>query len=420
MNIITSRLLAFLFLVLLLPAVRAEEREVARTLTLDQLVATALAENPQLQAMRAKWEAMQERPAQQTAPPNPMLTYSGMDMTERGWWPNTNEKRFMIEQSFPWFGKLKLKGKVAGKEAEAMQREYETMAREVVMMVKETYADLYGVQQARFFVRGEAAVLSNMLNTAETMYATGGRSQQDVLKAQTEVTMLRQKLLTYDEQDVTLQAKLNQLLNRPINSATGLAVTAPADISTGELNQLLALAAGNRAEIKKADADLQRGQYERDLMRKEFWPDYKLGLEYRNFRQGDDMVMFTVGVELPLWRSKYRAGEREAEKMIAASRATRVAAEQQTAFDVRDAHFKLQTARRTLELYRKELIPQAELRFKASDADYRTGKGDFMDLLESERFLLDARVMTAMAEATVGMQLARLERAVGINLEEKK
>jgi hypothetical protein len=38
---------------------------------------------------------------------------------------------------------------------------------------------------------------------------------------------------------------------------------------------------------------------------------------------------------------------------------------------------------------------------------------DFMDLLESERFLLGAKMMAAMAEGAVGMQAARLERAAG-------
>jgi hypothetical protein len=41
---------------------------------------------------------------------------------------------------------------------------------------------------------------------------------------------------------------------------------------------------------------------------------------------------------------------------------------------------------------------------------------DFMDLLESERFLLGAKMMAAMAEGTVGMQAARLDRAVGATL----
>ena len=129
------------------------------------------------------------------------------------------------------------------------------------------------------------------------------------------------------------------------------------------------------------------------------------------------MVMFTVGVELPIWRSKYRAGVREAERMRASSQAAREAAERQSALDVQEASFKLQTARRTLELDRTELIPQAELRFGASEAGYRTGKVDFLDLLESERFLLGAKTMAAMTEGTVGVQAARLERAIGVELK---
>ena len=92
------------------------------------------------------------------------------------------------------------------------------------------------------------------------------------------------------------------------------------------------------------------------------------------------------------------------------------AAERQSALDVQDAAFKLQTARSTLELYRMELIPQAQARFSASEAGYRTGKVDFLDLLESERFLLNAKIMAAMAEGTLGMQSARLERAIGTAL----
>jgi cobalt-zinc-cadmium efflux system outer membrane protein len=150
-------------------------------------------------------------------------------------------------------------------------------------------------------------------------------------------------------------------------------------------------------------------------MAKESVPDYKLGLEYRDVGDSDDMVMFTVSVDLPLWRSKYRSGVREAEKMRDSSEAAREVAERQSDLDVQVAALNLQAARRTLTLYRSELIPQAEARFSASEAGYRTGKVDFMDLLESERFLLGAKTMAAMAEGMVGMQAARLEWASGVD-----
>ncbi len=404
-------------LLLLIPVfVRGEPQEIASSLTLEETVQAALRDNAQLHAMRAKWEAMKERPVQERTLPNPMFAYRSMDATGRYRFPDTEEKRLEVEQQFPWFGKLGLKGRIAEKDAEAMQREYEAMQREVVMMVKESYFDLYAVQQSLTITRAELDVLRRMERVAETMYSTGERTQQDVLKAQAEITMLQQKVLDLQQQETVLKARLNQLLNRRADSPLGLAVSAPTVEAVPELERLFALAEKARPEIQRADAEIQRNQYERDLMKKEFWPDYRLGVEYRTFRTDADMVMFTIGFDLPIWQTKYRAGVREAEKMIEASRAQREAVEKQTSFDVRDAQFKLQTARQTLDLYRNQLIPQAKARFDASEAGYRTGKVDFLDLLESERFLLNARVMAAMAEGNVGMQAARLERAIGTEL----
>ena len=419
------RLWHLLLLVLMPFSVRAELREISSSLTLDQAVSTALRDNAQLHALRAKAEAMSERPAQERSLANPMFKYSAMDPTDRGNLANANEKRFMVEQEFPWFGKRDLKGKVAEQDAVTMRREFEAMQHEVVLMVKENYFDLYAVQQTIRITRAEEDVLKRVEQIAAAMYSTGDRSQQDVIKAQTEITMLQQKLLELAQQEATLKAKLNQLLNRRADVPFGLTVTAPRDELITTAEQLFTQAEKNRAEIKGAQAQIQRNQYEREVMKKESWPDYRLGIEYRAFRQGmdPDMVMFTVGFDLPIWQSKYKAGVREAEKMIEASQAALEAAVRQTSYDVQDAWFKLQTVQRTLELYRKTLIPQAESRFRASDASYRTGKVDFMDLLESERFLLSVRVMTAMAEGNLGMQLARLERAVGAELpklEEKK
>ena len=396
--------------------VAAAEPLAATDLTIAEALDVAVRDNPGLKSLRAKWEAMQERPAQAGALPNPMFTYGGMDMASGGDWPDTSEKRFMVQQQLPSFGKRGLREGIVGKEAEAMQRELEAMTREVVMRVKETYFDLRAIQRALVITGDEGEVLRRMAKIAETMYATGERPQQDVLKALTEVTMLKQKLLELQAREITLKARLNTLLNRRADAPLGAAVTPPESGPAGNREPLFEWAATNRPEVQMAQAQVERYELEKKLMAKEYIPDYQFGLEYRAVGDSDDMVMFTVGVDLPIWRSKYRAGVREAERMAASSRATLETAERESAFDVQDAHFKLMTARRTLDLYRTELIPQAEARFSASEAGYRTGKVDFMDFLESERFLLEVKTMFAMTEGTVGMQAARLERAVGTAL----
>jgi len=67
-----------------------------------------------------------------------------------------------------------------------MQRELESMTREVVMTVKEDYFDLYAFRQCSRS-RGRRGCLQRMARPAEAMYSTGERTQQDVLKAKAEI-----------------------------------------------------------------------------------------------------------------------------------------------------------------------------------------------------------------------------------------
>ncbi len=71
-----------------------------------------------------------------------------------------------------------------------MHHDHETMELEVVASVKEAYFDLYAVQISASITHAEEDVLKEMETIAENRYALlpGGVSQQDVLKARTEIT----------------------------------------------------------------------------------------------------------------------------------------------------------------------------------------------------------------------------------------
>lgn len=385
-------------------------------LTLDAVIDTALKANAQLHSMQARYESMQYRSAQERTLPNPMFQFGVMDMTSGGNWPNTSEKRFMLSQDFPWFGKRGLRGAVAANEADAMKQDYDAMVREVIMEAKESYFNLYSVQRTLVITRAEENLLEEMQKIAETKYSLGEVTMQDALQAQTEISMLKQRQYELEQEEAVAKARLNLLLNHRADSPIGYAVTEPEANFDLAADELFALAEKSRPEIKRAQIDIKSREAERALMKKEYFPDYRLGLEYRSFRWGTDMAMFTIGFDLPIWRGKYSSGVRESEKMLESSQAGLENARQQTSYEVQDAFFKLTTARRTLELYKTALIPQAEARLQASEAGYRTGKVSFLELLESERVLLNARIMSIMAEGNIGMELARLERAVGTDL----
>jgi len=385
-------------------------------LTVEQLVATALRDSPRLAAMRAEWEAMSQMPAQERALPNPMLTYKGSDMA--GNFPGAAEKQYDAEQTIPWPGKLGLKGRMAEKDADRAWFEYQAMRRETVMMVKEGYYDLCAVRKSIAIVQTEQNVLGQMEQVAETKYSTGEVSQQDVTKAQAEIPMLQGRILELMARETTLTARLNTLMNLPASAHLELTMEPPLRSVAGAVEPLITAAQTNRPEIKASEAMVQRGEAQKSLMRREYLPDITVGVEYTQSAGAEDMAMFMVGLDLPLWVTKNSAGVREAERRIDAGYAGVEAAQSEAQFDVQDAWFRLRTAQQTLDLYEKDLVPQADLRFKASEAGYRAGKVDFMDLLESERFLLNARLMQVMAEGEMGMRSARLEWATGAGTDD--
>ncbi len=389
------------------------------SLTLLQVILAARSDNAQLRAVNQKAGAMVERSRQVGSLANPMLTYRGMDAASGGSWPNTDEKRVEIEQSFPWPGKRELTQLMAGKDADVMQFEALTTMLDVEVQSAEAFYGLSAVQQVLGIMRSEEALLHRIEELSTLRYTTGGAGQQDVLKAQTEITMLKQKRIELEAREQTLKTKLNTLMNRPVTTVIDQ-VLSPVlkSISMDEGEQIALQALVRRPELQQAQARIDRAQAERAFMGKEGLPDYKLGLEFRSM-PGDDQAMFMVGIELPIWRSKIATGVRGADRMVQSEQASREAAQRQVLQEVQDALTQIQAAQRSLSLTSKELVPQAELRLSASEAAYRSGgKGDFMDLLESERFLLNARVMKVMAEAELGMQWARLARACGVSVLE--
>jgi len=296
-----------------------------------------------------------------------------------------------------------------------MRVEWLIASQDLALRVKEKAYELMAVRRVLSLLREEEGLLKGMEAVAETQYAAGKRTQADVLMVQTEWTRLKQERLRVQSKENTLQAQLNTLLNRRVTEALSLENSLRLPNFGSDVEPLLRMAETNRPEISEAQTRMERDRLNQRRRSRESAPDYQVGVEYRDVDSGDDMAMFTLGVELPIWRTQERAGIREASTRTEASRASLENVRQQTALDVQNAHFQWMTATRTLDLIRSELIPQAQARFMASEAGYRTGQLDFLDLLASERFLLDARTKAALTEGEVGRQAARLERAMGMN-----
>ena len=392
---------------------------------LEDLILNALAGNPGLQASFDRWEAALQRVPQAQSLPAPRLTFASYlaDVETR---VGPMQGRIGLAQPFPWFGKRAAAASAAEHLASAAGREVEAQRLEVVHRVRDTWYELGWLARAVGITERHKILLLGWEEVARSHFESGRGTFADVIRAQVELGTLENRVQTLRDLQRPTAARLNAALGRlpdaplpapptslpsahPVNGAAlsaGLVETSP---------NLLA----QRHRIEAAEQSLV-------LAEKAFWPDFSIGADYTFIGSadnpavsgsGDDAFAVSLGIELPIWRSSYRAGEREAQAQLAGAHRMLESETLELSSSLELALFELRDAGRRIELFRNTLIPKGEESVASIDAGYRTGDQGFLDLLDAERVLLEFQLQTVRAEADSAQALAKIERLSGVRTE---
>ncbi|MEO6872426.1 MAG: TolC family protein [Chthoniobacterales bacterium] len=391
--------------------------------SLQRLVADVLHSNPALAAARFKWEALRERPQIAGSLPDPLLSYGYFfDNVETR--VGAQNQRVGLSQKIPFPGKLSLAAKRSRQEALQSFWQYQTLARELIMRTKIAYYDLYRVDETRRILREQLDLYRQTFEAARSKYEAGTAQQQDVLKVQLSSAEIEKRLLELVQLRETAQARLNAL--RSVPAKTPIAASQKLDVALPlTLERSTALAVQYRQDLQEANVAIERNETSLALARKDRLPDFTLGVDYIQVNpnifssppdNGHDAVIGSISINVPIWFGKLKAEEREARKNLAASREMQQNVANNVEADVRDAWFQATTARDQVELYRQNLLPQAEQTYESSRAGYEAARSSFLDFLDTERSLLNFRLGLVASETDLAKALAMLERAIGLDL----
>ncbi len=203
---------------------------------LNDLLAEALSNNPEIVAAQKRYEASRQRPSQVSSLPDPMFS-PGYNSTGRPW-PGaglgtevTSNIGVMISQEIPFPGKRKLAGDMAVKEAEAEWQQYEQTKLSIVSRIKQAYYRRAYAFAAVDVLTKNLDLLRKFLKITEARYSVGKAAQQDIFKAQTQISILETKRVQLDREKRARAAEINSLVNRAPGSPLGR----PADLRVFDL-----------------------------------------------------------------------------------------------------------------------------------------------------------------------------------------
>jgi len=195
-------------------------------LTLAWLMQEALQRNPEIRAEMREVDAKRARAPQVGALPDPIVMFG--QNNEGNFVPFTTLGKFDFSevymgftQEFPLFGKRGLREQVASSEADAQWWEYDFARKQVIANLKAVYYDLYYSHKAMETVEKNISLMENFAKIAEALYKVGKGNQADVLRANTEISRLEERLATLDQQKGVNEAQIIALLNYPPETQLG-------------------------------------------------------------------------------------------------------------------------------------------------------------------------------------------------------
>lgn len=418
MNSVSTHSTALLLAALLVQRVEAQTSD---RLTVAEAVGVALAANPEIAAAQRARDAAAERPRQARSLPDPMVSAgynaSGTPLPGAGLGkePVANIG-VMVRQELPYPGKRDLRAAIASRELDAESQQIEAARLSVTARVKQAYYRLAYAYAVADVVTRNRDLLDTLLKVSENRYAVGQAAQQDVIRAQTQLSILAVQLERVQQERATREGELNALMARvpgaPVGRPEDLLLT-PFELS---LDSLVAFANEHAPMLRRDQIMVDRGQLAVASARKDYQPDFAVSGGYYNMGAMPSMYEFRFDVSVPLQRARRAAAVAEQLAMVAQARSTydstRLGLQDRVQQDYQMASASVRLAR----LYRDTVLPQARLALESSMLSYQTGSVDFLSLLANFGTVLEYEMTYFDELASYHSAVSRLEEMTGTAL----
>ena len=405
-----SRRFAYVFALVAMTLGRARAEDAERLpspLRMTDVITLARTHRAEILAAKSRARAAAERPEIVSALEDPMIYPSIDHLPFAVGTPNWSVK---IEQRFPLSGIRGHRESAAEAEARGVAANADRVRLDVELEAASAYLMLREERQMVAILAEQKTLADEVVTAATARYGAGKGAQSEVLRAETEAARLKGEIAAKTAEIDAATAMLNTSIGRPPDaSVPDLADTPSADPPSQDAVVRTALDA--RPELRAGRAEIDRARSEISVMDDMYKPMgmIETGPAYTMFDRYGWMVM--VGISIPIWRGKLRAGVNEAKAMSDMAEQDLVAMKRMVIGDAVAARDRVIAARARWVALRDDVVPRAKAALKPALADYSAGQIPLVSVLETATALWSSQMELVTAERELGLAWARLERA---------
>ncbi|ASM52672.1 hypothetical protein PNIG_a0349 [Pseudoalteromonas nigrifaciens] len=392
------------FLALMLgTAISAHSNE----LSLDEALSYALNHEPWLKASQYQQASEQAQSIAAGSLPDPVLTLGLMGVPTDGF--ALDQEGMMqlsigVSQMFSRGDSLALKQQALAQSAQQHPWLRADRLAQVKTIVIESWLNAYRAQRSIALIEQDKALFSQLIDITESSYASslGKTRQQDIIRAQLELTRLEDKLVMLAQQLESAKKRLSQwlpmsMLTQPV-STKNTAIEPLISFTTLEFEALMSLLMAHPA-IVAIDQTVTAKQTEIALAKQSYKPQFGVNMGYSH--RGDtpmgdsraDLLSVGVSIDLPLFTSNRQ------DQQVNAAIATAEAVKTQKLIalqKLKGMYFKefsqLMQLQKRDTLYQTKLLPQMAEQAQATLNAYTRDDGDFSEVMRARISELNAKI----------------------------
>jgi len=396
------------------PGPTAEVQETSGELTLRQALELAFAKNPDLAAFPLELQSGDARIRQAGLRPNPELTVDFENFLGSG--PlsqfDSLETTLSVSQLVELGGKRAARIRQASSEKEVSIWDYEAKRADVAAEVAKSFVEVL-TSQDRLTLAEELARLAKEVSNAVAARVTAGKiSPVEETKASVARSISGIEL---ERARRTIEAARKKLSStwgssRPIFSKAVGRLDRVAPVPSAE--DLFARISGN-PDIARWAAEIEQRRAVLAQDRAGRIPNVTINAGIRRFREAEETT-FVAGATIPIpifdrnqgkiLDSQYRVSKAEREREAAGNKVLAA---------LSDAYLALATGYMEATTLKAAVLPAAQSAFEATSEGFRQGKFGYLDVLDAQRTLFEARGRYVEALGAYHKAVADTERLIG-------
>lgn len=403
----------------------------AKQYSLSEAVMTAQLNDPWLEGSRYRQQKLESLSVSSGTLPDPTVSLSfanlptdSFDFGQEG----MTQFKVGVSQMFPRGKTLSLQQEKLEKLSEIQPAAREDRKAQVAVAVAHLWLEVYRSQKTIALIERDKSLFEHLVDVAQSSYTTaaGRTRQQDLVRAQLELTRIEDRLTKLRQSRETQLARLSEWLDLPsqhvqiempdVLNHKSENPTVFAQLNSALDDQHLIQALMQHPKIQSIDKKIGAEASQVKLAKQSYKPQWGVNASY-GYRDSDPMGndradLFSVGVrfDVPLFTHQRQ------DKQVQAATSEYEAIKTERALMLRQLRSRFETAeaqyRRLLDrrtLFNSRLLKEMSEQAEASLSAYTNDDGDFAEVVRSRIAELNARIEALNIEVDIRKAIAQLE-----------